>query len=241
MTRLFYDRKGFSLIESAMVLAIAGLVVAVLWAIIHELNEGSKIKRANEIVLAVASKVQSIYAENPNMDDGDITDSLIAANVLPGDILATDPNTGAQFAFTPWGQTLPDGTQSRLTVVASASARTIGVVLNNIPARGCADLILLNANGRNPAVRAVASAATRTYTIGDGDNPETISRNSFTALNADSVKSFLDSNPTTTNVPLISGSMSINDPNAIPFISIGLNTLCPKGATTSPAFVFSVR
>ena len=64
MTR-HQNRRGFSLIESAIVLAVVGLVIGGIWVAANSINRKLRINEASNGILSVIEKARSLYKNMP--------------------------------------------------------------------------------------------------------------------------------------------------------------------------------
>lgn len=78
-------RRGFSLVEAAIVLAVVGLVVAGIWVAAAAVNDQLKVSKAASGLVYACNRATNVFPRNLTPDSGgeiDILSSAIAANVF---------------------------------------------------------------------------------------------------------------------------------------------------------------
>ncbi len=83
-------KDGFSLIELAIVLAVAGLVLGAIWAAGSAVSSRQKIQKGVETITLVADQVRAYISSNPartSVAEIDDLDEQIAAGFFPADIV----------------------------------------------------------------------------------------------------------------------------------------------------------
>lgn len=82
------SKKGFSLIEAAIVLAVVGLVVAGIWVAASAVNDHFKVSNTASGLVYACSRATNVFTRNLTQSSGgelDITSAAVPANVLPED------------------------------------------------------------------------------------------------------------------------------------------------------------
>lgn len=94
--------RGFSLIEGAIVLGVAGLVVAGVWAAMSAANERSRITKATTQVVLIADQFRTLFPDGIITVAGttDVTSAGIDANAFPNEMLVPGVTT---YVNSPWG------------------------------------------------------------------------------------------------------------------------------------------
>lgn len=123
-------KKGLTLIEAAMVLAISTLVVAGVMVFFQSASMNSKTNEAVAQLGEMQSIIRSIYANSPNYN-GVSSAALISANALPNKMIS--------------GATVVHAFNSTVIVAAADSGcsgcrNSFYITLNNIPAEACSKL-----------------------------------------------------------------------------------------------------
>lgn len=133
-------RRGFNLIEAAIVLGIVGLVVGGIWVAATSVYANLRSKTATDQLLKIGQGVRSMYATSSNLGNAalDMTPFMAQSGVLPNDTLTTAPNLAtAANTVNPWG--------GQVGVVAPVNNATNFIVqFNNIPSKACVDFVLRN-------------------------------------------------------------------------------------------------
>lgn len=94
-----YAQRGFGLVETAIVLAIIGMLVAAIWVGLDRSRRSAMLEIAIEHLVALQHGVRSYYLSQASVPDGDVTAALITAKVVPGD-MKNAAGTGLDH---PWG------------------------------------------------------------------------------------------------------------------------------------------
>lgn len=105
------SRRGFSLAEFAVVLAIMGIVVGALWGVVTIVRENLRRAQMEEQLTSVVQNVRSFYqgwgrvqddSVPPKNDAASITHFLLKKGVIPPDMIRSRTAT-PMVADTPWG------------------------------------------------------------------------------------------------------------------------------------------
>jgi len=110
-----WARRGFSLIEFAIVLGIMGSVLGAMWGVVSIVNENVKRGEMSEQMIAMVSNVRSFYMGRARVADGaalsdadSVTDYLLRQGILlPEQIRSRTAATWV--ADHPWGATGASG------------------------------------------------------------------------------------------------------------------------------------
>ncbi len=121
-------RRGFNLIEAAIVLAIVGLVVGGIWIAAASVYENMRETKGHQQLLQIVQGVRNLYAGS-NTSAGLNTAAMIAARVIPADMIVDATN-----ATTAWGGA------TTLSVDAGTSVNEFTVSMTGIPGAACIEL-----------------------------------------------------------------------------------------------------
>ncbi|MGB4102271.1 MAG: prepilin-type N-terminal cleavage/methylation domain-containing protein [Alphaproteobacteria bacterium] len=94
-------QQGFSLVELAIVLAVAGVVIGGVWAAVSSGSAKAKVVLATEQVIVLNKNIRGFYQRQACIAViGDVTPALLAANpsAIPRDMILGGG------AVSPWGQ-----------------------------------------------------------------------------------------------------------------------------------------
>lgn len=79
-------KRGFSLIEAAIVLGVVGLVIGAIWTAAANMYESHKVNKTVEGVLEIVRNIQNLVSVSDALNIGvPITPSLIKADTFPKD------------------------------------------------------------------------------------------------------------------------------------------------------------
>ncbi len=127
-------RRGFNLIEVAIVLGVVGLVIGGIWVAAAAVQSNLREADASKGLLQIVQNVRNLYyGQTPTATtDTDITTSLISANAIPGDFIA-----GTTSAKNPFN--------GAVTVSLTGNPNdTIAVVYAAVPKDSCIELTSKN-------------------------------------------------------------------------------------------------
>lgn len=92
-------RRGFSLIEAAIVLGVVGLVIGGIWAAAATVNENMKVNATINAVYKIVDGTNNMYKNMPLPTSlVTITPTLIASGIIPADMIKDSSN-----GVGPWG------------------------------------------------------------------------------------------------------------------------------------------
>lgn len=126
-------RKGFSLIEAAIVLGIVGLVIGGIWVAASAVQTNLRESTASQGVLQIVNNVRNLYYGQSLTATATITSDLVSAGAIPGDLLQ---GTNAR---NPWNGSIT-------VAIAGASFDQFTVAFPAVPRDSCVELISRNTN-----------------------------------------------------------------------------------------------
>lgn len=86
------DRRGFTLTEIAIVLGIAGILIAAIWIAASPVNRNSQVNQALDELRTITNNMTTMYTNRLPAACGvgnDITDSAVKTNVIPSPYVFT--------------------------------------------------------------------------------------------------------------------------------------------------------
>lgn len=130
-----HTRRGFNLVEAAIVLGVVGLVIGGIWVAAATVQANMRKSDASKALVLILQNVRTLYAgQSPPV--ADITTTMINANLVPSNMIQ------GTLIKNPWG--------GNITVLLLASAGVIadqiGVMYDNIPRDACIELSSKNTN-----------------------------------------------------------------------------------------------
>lgn len=138
MDRRKHIRRGFSLVEAAIVLAVVGLVVAGIWVAAATMYEDYKVNKTFQEILTAAKNIQGLIslqnAAAIGIGDSNITSTVIAANLFPKDWV-----NGNQLKN-------PFGTGSQVWSYYDGSSDKFYIQLYNLKQSTCVKLVVKASN-----------------------------------------------------------------------------------------------
>lgn len=142
-----FDRQALTLIEAAIALAVAGLVVGGIWIGAAVVRESIAINKASDQVYQIARNVRALYAaHNPPTisEDGTLNAVLLQANIFPAEMV----QGGA--VFHDWDQATVGGSALVSPYNLGAGGATAGpetsfqISFLNVPPQICVGLVTKN-------------------------------------------------------------------------------------------------
>lgn len=121
-------RRGFTLTEIAIVLGIVGLILGAIWVAAAAVYNNLRVSHTNTAVLQMVQAVRTLHATQAAITLGDDTAAMIAAGVVPSDML-----NGVGGLTDAWG--------GRAFVGGTTDTQGIVIQLNGVPQAQCIDLI----------------------------------------------------------------------------------------------------
>lgn len=126
-------RRGFNLIEAAIVLGVVGLVIGGIWVAAAAVNANLRKSDASKGLIQIVQNTRSLYYGQSPTATADITSQLVSAKALPGDFIN---GTAGRNPF-----------NGSVTVsIAGASFDQIDVLFAGVPLDACIDLTSKNTN-----------------------------------------------------------------------------------------------
>lgn len=90
-------KRGFSLIEAAIVLSVIGLVIGSIWVAAANVRQKQQVSTMVAATLSMSEKIRSLYKDH-DISDADITAAMVSAGVVPANLVVNGQPT------THWGQ-----------------------------------------------------------------------------------------------------------------------------------------
>ena len=147
-------RRGFNLIESAIVLGVVGLVIGGIWVAADSVQQSQRINETSSGVIAICDQITNLYRsmEQPVINES-LDSLLIETEIIPPSWSTSGP------IFTPLS------TNSRIRIYRYAGSGSdapgdIGIHLLNIPKAYCPRLL--------STINAKSNSAIKSVTIGIG-------------------------------------------------------------------------
>lgn len=126
-TRLRAKRRGFNLVEAAIVLGVVGLVIGGIWVAAAQLTARRNISNTMEAVLQTVQNVRKLYNGLP-IANANITLSMIRAGAIPTNFVNTSTTTK-----NPWNGGLYVG-------LSTSGNGIISITLDGLPRAPCLEL-----------------------------------------------------------------------------------------------------
>jgi prepilin-type N-terminal cleavage/methylation domain-containing protein len=101
-------RRGFTLIEAAIVLAVIGTILGGVWIYAQRANEAARLEQAVGQLAIVLKNIRSYYLSYANIANSDVTSTLADADVFPAEMIRA--GSSPTLVDHPWGPTRPNGT-----------------------------------------------------------------------------------------------------------------------------------
>ena len=110
------SRRGFSLLELAIVMGIMGLVLGTLWGAVSVVQDRVKRHQMQDQMLFMINNIRNFYAAKDRIEDeagnvtySEVTDFLLRRNVLLPEQIRNRAAPAPWVADTPWGAAAADG------------------------------------------------------------------------------------------------------------------------------------
>jgi hypothetical protein len=118
-------RRGFNLIEAAIVLGVVGLVIGGIWVAATAVNSNWQNSRTQQQIVQIVANSRSLF-NRQSLPNADVTSALIAAGAIPSDMVQ------GSVARNLWNGTITVSTQDVGRIIVSYSA---------VPRSNCINLL----------------------------------------------------------------------------------------------------
>lgn len=134
LVRVAARRKGLTLIETAMVLAIAAVFIAGVMLFFQNASISAKTNEATSQLAAIQQAVRTVYAGQASYDsaNGTIVQGLIATRSVPSKMVNTTT------------QTLRNAFNGDVDIQPVANGANFDVVFNGLPSDACAKMLTMD-------------------------------------------------------------------------------------------------
>lgn len=134
LVRAAARRKGLTLIETAMVLAIAAVFIAGVMLFFQNASISAKTNEATSQLAAIQQAVRTVYAGQASYDsaNGTIVQGLIATRSVPSKMVNTTT------------QTLRNAFNGDVDIQPVANGANFDVVFNGLPSDACAKMLTMD-------------------------------------------------------------------------------------------------
>ena len=123
-------KRGFNLIEAAIVLGVIGLIIGGIWVAAAAVQNNLRISNSSRNLIQIVQNIRNLYyGQSPAT--ATITTTLISAGSIPADMVN--------------GTTIVNAWNGAVTVEL-ATTDTFDVSFDNVPQGACIDLITKNTN-----------------------------------------------------------------------------------------------
>lgn len=126
-------RRGFNLVEAAIVLGVVGLVIGGIWVAAAAVQSNLRKSDASKGLIQIVQNVRNLYYGQSPSATANITTQLINANAIPGNFI------NGTNAVNPWNGAIT-------VTIAGASTDQIDVLYASVPRDGCIELTSRNTN-----------------------------------------------------------------------------------------------
>ena len=128
-------RKGFNLVEAAIVLGVIGLVIGGIWVAAAAVQSNLRKSDASKGLIQIVQNVRNLYYGQSPSATADITTQLINANAIPGNFIS------GTSALNPW-----NGDITVSIATGASTADSIDVAFEGMPRDACIELTSRNTN-----------------------------------------------------------------------------------------------
>lgn len=127
-------RKGLTLIETAMVLAIAAVFIAGVMLFFQNASISAKTNEATSQLAAIQQAVRTVYAGQASYDsaNGTIVQGLVATRSIPQKMVTTDQ------------QSLRHAFNGPILIESTGGGANFDVVFNGLPSDACAKMLTMD-------------------------------------------------------------------------------------------------
>ncbi len=126
------EKRGFTLVEASIVLAIASLVLGGIWVAASSVSSNQKVNKAYTQIVQIVQNIRDLYAAQPSLDAtlnfADQITQLIERGAIPKDMVS-----GASDADSPWGK--------NVRVLATTDGNAFTVFYRGVPQDACINLV----------------------------------------------------------------------------------------------------
>lgn len=127
-------KRGFNLIEAAIVLGVVGLVIGGIWVAAAAVQQNLRNSDASKALIQIIQNTRNLYYGQAPTATATITTDLIAANAIPTDFVTNSTTTR-----NPWNGTVA-------VRIAGASYDKIEIDYTAVPKDSCIQLTSRNTN-----------------------------------------------------------------------------------------------
>jgi type II secretory pathway pseudopilin PulG len=155
MNKRYKSRRGFTLVEAAIVLGVIAIIIGAIWAAAAAVEAKHQVEQGVNQVWQIAINARNIYTGHPfpGTLETDVSQTLITQNVITSDMLV-DPSSPALGTVNPWNGTyvvaFHNPTQFYIKVLPPAGAVWKASVCSDFLSR-------MQATGTNPGAGAGSS------------------------------------------------------------------------------------
>jgi len=134
LVRAAARRKGLTLIETAMVLAIAAVFIAGVMLFFQNASISAKTNEATSQLAAIQQAVRTVYAGQASYqtDSGTIVQGLVATRSIPQKMVTSDQ------------QSLRNAFNGPILIEPTAGGANFDVVFNGLPSDACAKMLTMD-------------------------------------------------------------------------------------------------
>ncbi len=127
-------KRGFNLIEAAIVLGVIGLVIGGIWVAAAAVQQNLRESDASKGLIQIVQNVRALYYGQSPTATATVTTDLIAANAIPANFIINSTT-----ARNPWNGAVA-------VRIAGASFDKIEIDYNSVPKESCISLTSKNTN-----------------------------------------------------------------------------------------------
>ena len=127
-------RRGFNLIEAAIVLGVVGLVIGGIWVAAASVQQNLRESDASKGLIQIVQNTRSLFYGQSPTATATITTDLIAANTIPANFIINSTT-----ARNPWNGAIA-------VRIAGAAFDKIEIDYNSVPKDSCIEMTSRNTN-----------------------------------------------------------------------------------------------
>lgn len=145
---------GFSLVETAIILAVFGLVLAGMWGLVNSVRENSNEARTVSQMVQIVQNIRDYYKGFARTDMDDFTDKLILRNIITTEMIRKSAGPTYKAAHF-WDKNSVGGS---FIVRANATNRYnfFNIEFNSLSQKACAGLVSKLTGSGGPSGRVSA-------------------------------------------------------------------------------------